>query len=74
MAAGAQQATGSPLRRLARILGLSPEWQPELRPAGTGGSVKKVFGLFALLAAAGGALMFWRRRQNDDEFLDEELE
>jgi hypothetical protein len=36
--------------------------------------VKKVLGLFALIAAAGGALMFWRKRQTDDEFLDEELE
>lgn len=36
--------------------------------------VKKVVGLFAILAAIGGALMFWRKRQTDDEFLDEELE
>lgn len=36
--------------------------------------VKKIFGLFALMAAAGGALMFWKRRKSDDEFLDEELE
>ena len=36
--------------------------------------VKKIFGLFALIAAAGGALMFWKRRKSDDEFLDEELE
>lgn len=36
--------------------------------------MKKVLGVFALLAALGGALMFWRRRQDNDEFLDEELE
>jgi hypothetical protein len=36
--------------------------------------VKRVLGLFAVLAAIGGALMFWRKRQTDDEFLDEELE
>ena len=36
--------------------------------------MKKVLGVFALLAALGGTLMFWRRRQDDDEFLDEELE
>lgn len=36
--------------------------------------MKKVLGIFALLAALVGALMFWRRRQDDDEFLDEELE
>ncbi len=36
--------------------------------------MKKIFGLFALIAAAGGALMFWKRRKSDDEFLDEELE
>lgn len=36
--------------------------------------MKKVLGIFTLLAALGGALMFWRRGQDDDEFLDEELE
>lgn len=36
-------------------------------------SMKKLFGIFALIAAAAGALMFWRRQQDDDEFLDEEL-
>ena len=36
--------------------------------------MKKVLGIFALMAAAVGALMFWRRRRDDDEFLDEELE
>ena len=36
--------------------------------------MKKVLGVFALIAALGGALMFWRRHQDDDEFLDEELE
>jgi hypothetical protein len=36
--------------------------------------MKKVLGIFALMAAAAGALMFWRRRRDDDEFLDEELE
>lgn len=37
------------------------------------GSMKKLLGIFALIAAAAGALMFWRRQQDDDEFLDEEL-
>lgn len=36
--------------------------------------VKKVLGLFGLLAAAGAVLMFWRRNRDDDEFLDEELD
>jgi hypothetical protein len=36
--------------------------------------VKKILGLFAIIAAIGGGLMFWRRRKSDDEFLDEELE
>jgi hypothetical protein len=65
----------SPLRSRVRILGLSPggfRGNPG-RPAQEV-LVKKVFGLFAVLAAIGGALMFWRKRQTDDEFLDEELE
>lgn len=36
--------------------------------------MKKILGLFGLLAAAGAALMFWRNRKSDDDFLDEELE
>ena len=36
--------------------------------------MKKILGLFGLVAAAGAALAFWRNRKSDDEFLDEELE
>jgi LPXTG-motif cell wall-anchored protein len=36
--------------------------------------MKRILGLFGLLAVVGGALMFWRRRKDDDAFLDEELE
>lgn len=36
--------------------------------------MKKVFGLFGLVAVVGGFLMFWRRGGDDDAFLDEELD
>jgi hypothetical protein len=36
--------------------------------------VKKVLGLFGLVAAAVAVLAFWRRDRDDDEFLDEELD
>jgi len=36
--------------------------------------VKKLLGLFGLVAVLGGFLMFWRRNQDDDAFLDEELD
>ena len=35
--------------------------------------MKKLLGIFAVLAAIAGALMFWRRQQDEDEFLDEDL-
>ncbi len=36
--------------------------------------MKKLVGLFGLIALVGGFLMFWRQGQDDDAFLDEELD
>jgi hypothetical protein len=35
--------------------------------------MKKVFGLFGLVALVAAALTFFRRKGDDEEFLDEEL-
>ena len=47
-----------------------PSW-----PRVPGGEpLKKLLGLFGLVAILGGFLMFWRRKQDDEAFLDEELD
>jgi LPXTG-motif cell wall-anchored protein len=36
--------------------------------------VKRILGLFGLLAAIGSVFYFFRKKKDDDEFLDEELD